>query len=126
MGFEQGVEFWKNEARVANPLLCEEDGRSTSFAGGISSSTSTSQKCGPDMVDRFEYELDTTSPREERMKVVPANLAARSAAGTDVMAVPPDNRLADAPMVPVACRRCGDAVCNGDLPVIDESIPVTT
>jgi 3-ketosteroid 9alpha-monooxygenase subunit A len=34
------------------------------------------------MVDRFEYELDTTSPREEWMKVVEGNLADRSAAGT--------------------------------------------
>jgi hypothetical protein len=96
------------------------------------------------------------------------------------MAVPPDHRLADSPMVPVACRRCGacvlarksswnqttvqwnadaaarcherrdaqnlaehsaravflacsalgdsivDAVCSGDLPVVDESMPVTT
>ena len=96
------------------------------------------------------------------------------------MAVPPDNRLADSPMVSVACLRCGacvlarksswnqttvqwnaeasarclerrdaqnmaahstrglflacsaladsivDAVCNGDLPVVDESMPVST
>jgi 3-ketosteroid 9alpha-monooxygenase subunit A len=31
------------------------------------------------MVDRFEYELDTTHPREEWMKVVEANLAAMTA-----------------------------------------------
>jgi hypothetical protein len=96
------------------------------------------------------------------------------------MSVLPDNRLADSPMVPVACRRCGacvlarksswnqttvqwnaeasarclerrdaqnlaahstrglflacsalgdsivEAVCHGDLPVVDESMPVTT
>jgi hypothetical protein len=96
------------------------------------------------------------------------------------MAVRPDNRLADSPMVPVACRWCGacvqarkstwnqtsvqwnadasarclerrdaehltehaerglflacsalnesivDAVCTGDLPVVDESVRVTT
>jgi hypothetical protein len=96
------------------------------------------------------------------------------------MAVRPDNRLADSPMVPVACARCGacvlarksswnqtsvqwnaeasaaclerrdaenlaahsgrglflacsalrgsilDAVRNGDLPVVDESVRVTT
>jgi hypothetical protein len=96
------------------------------------------------------------------------------------MAVRPDNRLADSPMVPVACRRCGacvqarkstwnqtsvqwnadasarclerrdaehltehaerglflacsalnesivDAVRTGDLPVVDESVRVTT
>ncbi len=96
------------------------------------------------------------------------------------MTVRPDNRYADSPMVPVACRRCGacvlarksswnqtsvqwnaaasaqcderrdaenlapysalglflacsalsdsiiDAVRHGDLPVVDESVPVTT
>ena len=96
------------------------------------------------------------------------------------MTVPPDNRYADSPMVPVACRRCGarvlarksswnqtsvqwdaeataeclerrdaekvatyggrglflacsalsdsivDAVRHGDLPVVDETVPVTT
>ena len=96
------------------------------------------------------------------------------------MTVRPDNRLADSPMVPVACRRCGacvlarksswnqtsvqwdaaasahclerrdaenlaayagaelflacsalsdsivDAVRHGDLPVVDETVPVTT
>ena len=96
------------------------------------------------------------------------------------MAVRPDNRLADSPMVPVACRRCGarvlarksswnqtsvqwdaeasarclerrdaeslaahtargvflacsalsytivDAVRHGDLPVVDETVPVRT
>jgi hypothetical protein len=30
--------------------------------------------------------------------------------GNHVMAVRPDNRLADAPMVPVACRHCGASV----------------
>jgi 3-ketosteroid 9alpha-monooxygenase subunit A len=30
------------------------------------------------MVYRLEYELDTTSPKEEWMKVVEANLAART------------------------------------------------
>ena len=52
---------------------------------------STSPTSTPDMVDRFEYELDTTSPNEEWMKVVEANLAAKAAAGT-AMTVRPDNR----------------------------------
>ncbi len=34
----------------------------------------------PDMVDRFEFELDTTRPYEAWMKEVEANLAARTAA----------------------------------------------
>src|SRR5689334_10907883 len=100
--------------------------------------------------------------------------------GNHLMTVRPDNRYADSPMVPVACRRCGacvlarksswnqtsvqwnaeasagclerrdaenlaahaarglflacsalsdsivEAVRNGDLPVVDETVPVTT
>ena len=63
------------------------------------------------MVDRFEYELDTTSPHEEWMKVVEANIAReRRRSRNRLMTVRPDNRLADSPMVPVACRRCGACV----------------
>jgi 3-ketosteroid 9alpha-monooxygenase subunit A len=40
-GFEQDVEIWKNKARIDNPLLCEEDVRSTSSGAGTCSSTST-------------------------------------------------------------------------------------
>ena len=54
------------------------------------------------MVDRFEYELDTTSPHEEWMKEVEENIGAKREAGKRLMAVRPDNRLADSPMVPVA------------------------
>ena len=68
------------------------------------------------MVDRFEFEIDTTRPREQWMKEVEANLAAsrraRPGLRDRLMTVRPDNRLADAPMVPVACRRCG-ASCAG-------------
>jgi 3-ketosteroid 9alpha-monooxygenase subunit A len=32
----------------------------------------------PDMVDRFEFELDTTRPYEAWMKEVEANMAARA------------------------------------------------
>jgi len=32
----------------------------------------------PDMVDRFEFEIDTTQPREQWMKEVESNLEARA------------------------------------------------
>ena len=39
-GFLQDVAIWKNKPRIGNPLLCEEDARSTSCVSGTSSSTS--------------------------------------------------------------------------------------
>ena len=39
-----------------------------------------------------------------------ANLAREDRGGNHLMTVRPDNRLADSPMVPVACRRCGASV----------------
>ena len=53
--------------------------RSTSCAVGISSSTSMPPMCTPDMVDRFEFELDTTRPYETWMQDVEANMAAQTA-----------------------------------------------
>ena len=92
MGFEQDVEIWKNKARIDNPLLCEEDGPVYQLRRWYEQFYVDVADVAPDMVDRFEYELDTTSPNEEWMKVVDANLAARAAAGTH-MTVRPDNRL---------------------------------
>jgi 3-ketosteroid 9alpha-monooxygenase subunit A len=82
MGFEQDVEIWKNKARIDNPLLCEEDGPVYQLRRWYEQFYVDVADIAPDMVDRFEYELDTTSPREEWMKVVDANLAARTAAGS--------------------------------------------
>jgi 3-ketosteroid 9alpha-monooxygenase subunit A len=82
MGFEQDVEIWKNKARIDNPLLCEEDGPVYQLRRWYEQFYVDAADLAPDMVDRFEYELDTTSPREEWMKVVDANIAARAAAGT--------------------------------------------
>jgi 3-ketosteroid 9alpha-monooxygenase subunit A len=82
VGFEQDVAIWKNKARIDNPLLCEEDGPVYQLRRWYEQFFVDVADVTPDMVDRFEYELDTTSPREEWMKVVEANLAARSAVGS--------------------------------------------
>ncbi len=78
MGFEQDVAIWKNKARIDNPLLCEEDGPVYHLRRWYEQFYVDAADVAPDMVDRFEYELDTTHPREEWMKEVEANLAAMS------------------------------------------------
>jgi len=76
MGFEQDVEIWKNKARIDNPLLCEEDGPVYQLRRWYQQFYVDVADVQPDMVDRFEHELDTASPHEEWMKVVETNLAA--------------------------------------------------
>ncbi len=79
MGFEQDVEIWKNKARIDNPLLCEEDGPVYQLRRWYEQFYVDVADVEPDMVDRFEYELDTTSPHEEWMKVVEENISAQAA-----------------------------------------------
>ncbi|MCV7180446.1 Rieske 2Fe-2S domain-containing protein [Mycolicibacterium murale] len=81
MGFEQDVEIWKNKARIDNPLLVEEDGPVYQLRRWYQQFYVNAADVTPDMVDRFEFEIDTTRPREAWMKVVEANIAARAAAG---------------------------------------------
>ena len=76
MGFEQDVEIWKNKARIDNPLLCEEDGPVYQLRRWYQQFYVDVADVQPDMVDRFEHEVDTASPHEEWMKVVETNLAA--------------------------------------------------
>ena len=79
MGFEQDVEIWRNKARIDNPLLVEEDGPVYQLRRWYEQFYIDAADVAPDMVDRFEYELDTTSPREAWIKEVEANLAAQTA-----------------------------------------------
>jgi 3-ketosteroid 9alpha-monooxygenase subunit A len=81
MGFEQDVAIWKSKARIDNPLLVEEDGPVYQLRRWYEQFYVDVDAVAPDMVDRFEFELDTTRPYEAWMKEVEANLAARSSAG---------------------------------------------
>jgi 3-ketosteroid 9alpha-monooxygenase subunit A len=81
IGFEQDVAIWKNKARIDNPLLCEEDGPVYQLRRWYEQFYVDVADVAPDMVDRFEYELDTNHPREAWMKEVEENLAAKSPAG---------------------------------------------
>ncbi|MUL78240.1 Rieske 2Fe-2S domain-containing protein [Mycolicibacterium sp. CBMA 226] len=79
MGFEQDVEIWRSKTRIDNPLLVEEDGPVYQLRRWYEQFYVDAADVTPDMVDRFEFELDTTRPREAWMKEVEANLAARAA-----------------------------------------------
>jgi 3-ketosteroid 9alpha-monooxygenase subunit A len=79
-GFEQDVAIWKNKARIDNPLLCEEDGPVYQLRRWYEQFYVDVADIEPEMVDRFEYELDTTKPGEVWEKQVQANLAAKAAA----------------------------------------------
>ncbi|GAB3721255.1 Rieske 2Fe-2S domain-containing protein [Nocardiopsis nanhaiensis] len=77
-GFEQDIEIWKNKARIDNPLLCEEDGAVYQLRRWYEQFYVDAADVTPAMVDRFEYELDTTRPVEAWQKEVAANLARKA------------------------------------------------
>ena len=78
-GFEQDVQIWKNKARIDNPLLVEEDGPVYQLRRWYEQFYVDAADVVPEMTDRFEYELDTTVPREAWTKEMEANIAARAA-----------------------------------------------
>ena len=84
MGFEQDVEIWRSKTRIDNPLLVEEDGPVYQLRRWYEQFYVDVADVAPDMVDRFEFELDTTRPREVWMQEVEANLAARVAMSDSV------------------------------------------
>jgi 3-ketosteroid 9alpha-monooxygenase subunit A len=81
MGFEQDVAIWRTKTRIENPLLCEEDGPVYQLRRWYEQFYVDVADVAPDMVDRFEYEVDVSRPREAWLKEVDDNLA-RVAAGT--------------------------------------------
>jgi 3-ketosteroid 9alpha-monooxygenase subunit A len=78
MGFEQDVAIWRNKARIDNPLLVEEDGPVYQLRRWYQQFYVDIADTTPDMVDRFEFEIDTTQPRGQWMKEVESNLEARA------------------------------------------------
>jgi 3-ketosteroid 9alpha-monooxygenase subunit A len=79
IGFEQDVEIWRHKARIDNPLLVEEDGPVYQLRRWYQQFYVDAAGVQPDMVDRFEFELDTTRPYEAWMREVEANMAAQAA-----------------------------------------------
>jgi len=82
-GFNEDVEIWKNKTRIDNPLLCEEDGAVYHLRRWYEQFFCDVEDIEPEMVARFEHELDTTKPQESWEKEVAENLEARKQAAQE-------------------------------------------
>ncbi len=78
-GFEQDIEIWKNKTRIENPLLCDGDGPVYQLRRWYEQFYVDVADISADMVERFEFELDMTTPVETWREVVSEGLALRSA-----------------------------------------------
>ena len=77
-GFEQDIEIWKNKTRIDNPLLTNEDGPVYQLRRWYEQFYVDVADIKPEMVDRFEFELDTTKPVDAWKKEVADNLGRRA------------------------------------------------
>jgi 3-ketosteroid 9alpha-monooxygenase subunit A len=78
-GFLQDVAIWQNKAPVQNPLLCEEDGPVYQLRRWYEQFYVDKADVEPEMVERFEFEVDTTKANENWRAEVAANLARKEA-----------------------------------------------
>ncbi|QCQ93417.1 Rieske 2Fe-2S domain-containing protein [Rhodococcus sp. SGAir0479] len=76
IGFEQDVHIWKNKSRIDNPLLCEEDGPVYQLRRWYEQFYVDAEDVRPEMVNRFEYEIDTERALNSWQTEVDRNLAA--------------------------------------------------
>jgi 3-ketosteroid 9alpha-monooxygenase subunit A len=77
-GFLQDVHIWKNKVPVQNPLLCEEDGPVYQLRRWYEQYYVDKADVVPEMVDRFEFEVDTTKANEYWQEEVAENLRLRA------------------------------------------------
>ncbi|HUD37907.1 MAG TPA: 3-ketosteroid-9-alpha-hydroxylase, partial [Streptosporangiaceae bacterium] len=78
LGFQQDVEVWTHKTKIDNPLLCAEDGPVYQLRRWYEQFYTDVAQVTPDMVERFEYEIDTTRAVQSWEAEVAANLAARA------------------------------------------------
>jgi 3-ketosteroid 9alpha-monooxygenase subunit A len=78
-GFLQDVEIWKHKTRIDNPLLVEEDGAVYQLRRWYQQFYVDAADVTPEMVERFEIEVDTTRANEFWNAEVADNLKARHA-----------------------------------------------
>lgn len=78
-GFLQDVHIWENKVAVQNPLLCEEDGPVYQLRRWYEQFYVDAADVEPDMVARFEFEVDTSKANEFWHAEVEENLRAREA-----------------------------------------------
>jgi 3-ketosteroid 9alpha-monooxygenase subunit A len=79
LGFQQDVEIWTHKSRVDNPLLCAEDGPVYQLRRWYEQFYTDVEDIAPQMVARYEFEVDTTRAVQEWETEVAANLAGRPA-----------------------------------------------
>ena len=77
LGFEQDVEIWTHKTRVDNPLLCSDDGPVYQLRRWYEQFYTDVEDITPQMVERYEFEVDTTRAVAEWETEVAANLAGR-------------------------------------------------
>jgi 3-ketosteroid 9alpha-monooxygenase subunit A len=75
-GFLQDVEIWRNKTKIDNPLLCEEDGPVYQLRRWYEQFYVDVADVTPEMIQRFEFEIDTTRAVDFWQKEVEENLAA--------------------------------------------------
>ena len=91
-GFLQDVHIWKNKVPVQNPLLCEEDGPVYQLRRWYEQYYVDKADITPDMVDRFEFEVDTTKANEYWQEEVAENLRLKAEEDAAIRARTPDDR----------------------------------
>jgi 3-ketosteroid 9alpha-monooxygenase subunit A len=77
-GFLQDVHIWRNKIPVQNPLLCEEDGPVYQLRRWYEQFYVDRADVEPEMVERFEFEVDTTKANEYWQAEVAENLAKKA------------------------------------------------
>ena len=80
LGFEQDVEIWRHKSRIDNPLLCAEDGAVYQLRRWYEQFYTDVEEISPDMVARYEFEVDTARAVQGWEAEVAANLATRAEA----------------------------------------------
>ncbi|MFC9978425.1 Rieske 2Fe-2S domain-containing protein [Gordonia sp. NPDC127522] len=74
-GFLQDVEIWRNKTKIDNPLLCDEDGPVYQLRRWYEQFYVDVADVTPEMVQRFEFEIDTDRANSAWRKEVEDNLA---------------------------------------------------
>jgi 3-ketosteroid 9alpha-monooxygenase subunit A len=81
-GFLQDVAIWENKVPIQNPLLCEEDGPVYQLRRWYEQFYVDVADIEPDMVARFEFEVDTSKANEFWHEEVAENLRVRAEQGS--------------------------------------------
>ena len=81
LGFQQDVAIWLNKTRIDNPLLCAEDGPVYQVRRWYEQFYCDVADIAPDMVARYEFEIDTTRAVAGWEAEVAANLSTQADAG---------------------------------------------